>query len=378
MEGASGPISENMNTDTHLLSKKATGIILKLRKHWNLEKIINSVYELSSTAQVIRWYHAAAGYPSPGSKQLRQNSLQLGQCLQQVQIANTILYQMPRQKDICIVSKQVYIQHKRKKTKSPKSKGLQQILYISEANIAITMPSSRTHQDQTSHFPIVSCQGHKYIMCLAKLDDSYMAFDLMRSHDKAGMIPVNDQLIDRLWKQDRKHKKQMLDNKTSKKYLETIKEKCIKWELVPANNHSKNLADKVFKQWRFVYCPHIGVWHYFSSMEMALPSTTNGVATIQCTTKNFSMGIHDYKKCHLHCLYVKHNVSLDQREELCLAQILWTHGTLAYRQITTDATRFCQRNIFGTLLWHSLFQASGTKDHNPHHQNGGSNCKCST
>ena len=78
MEGASGPISENMNTDTHLLSKKATGIILKLRKHWNLEKIINSVYELSSTAQVIRWYHAAAGYPSPGSKQLRQDSLQLG------------------------------------------------------------------------------------------------------------------------------------------------------------------------------------------------------------------------------------------------------------------------------------------------------------
>ena len=52
--------------------------------------------------------------------------------------------------------------------------------------------------DQTSHFTIVSCQGHKYIMCLSKVDDNYMAFDLTRSHDKAGMIPVYDRLIDRL------------------------------------------------------------------------------------------------------------------------------------------------------------------------------------
>ena len=51
---------DNMNTNTHLLSKKATNITRKLQMHWNLKENINSVCKLLNTEQVIGWNHAAA------------------------------------------------------------------------------------------------------------------------------------------------------------------------------------------------------------------------------------------------------------------------------------------------------------------------------
>jgi hypothetical protein len=53
----------NINMDTALLSKTATELILKKRPH-SEQDMVNSVYELPSTEQVIAWYHAAAGYPT--------------------------------------------------------------------------------------------------------------------------------------------------------------------------------------------------------------------------------------------------------------------------------------------------------------------------
>ena len=51
----------NMNTDTGLLSKEATEIILNKRE-CKPNEFANSVYELPNQEQVEAWYHAAAGY----------------------------------------------------------------------------------------------------------------------------------------------------------------------------------------------------------------------------------------------------------------------------------------------------------------------------
>ena len=56
------------------------------------------------------------------------------------------------------------------------------------------------YMDQTGHFPAVSHQGHKYIMCLVKGDGNYIALEPMISHDKVEMIWFYNQLIDQLQK----------------------------------------------------------------------------------------------------------------------------------------------------------------------------------
>jgi predicted aspartyl protease len=53
----------NNNTETALLSQKATDIMVERRKEWKFD-LVNSVYELPNTEQVVAWYHAAAGYPT--------------------------------------------------------------------------------------------------------------------------------------------------------------------------------------------------------------------------------------------------------------------------------------------------------------------------
>ena len=98
------------------------------------------------------------------------------------------------------------------------------------------------------------------------------------------------------------------------------------------------------------------MWHYYDNVFYHKWICNHPMYHQKFECTRTSMAFMITKKCHLHCLYVEHNVSLDQKKELCLAHILWTHGTLACPQITTDATRFCQRNKFGMLLWHSHFQ----------------------
>jgi hypothetical protein len=58
------PDWKNMNTETTLLSEKATRIMMEKRGQFDPIEFVNSVYELPNLEQVIAWYHAAAGYPT--------------------------------------------------------------------------------------------------------------------------------------------------------------------------------------------------------------------------------------------------------------------------------------------------------------------------
>ena len=56
------PVVTNFNTDTMLMDKERSRLIVESRPQ--LEHAINNVYELPSTAQSIRYLHAAAGFPT--------------------------------------------------------------------------------------------------------------------------------------------------------------------------------------------------------------------------------------------------------------------------------------------------------------------------
>ena len=51
---------ENMLEDTMLLNQTETAEMMNIVK----SEQIQSVYELPNLEQVVRWYHAAAGYPT--------------------------------------------------------------------------------------------------------------------------------------------------------------------------------------------------------------------------------------------------------------------------------------------------------------------------
>jgi hypothetical protein len=53
------PDWQNMNTETTLLSERATKIMMEKRGQFDPIEFVNSVYELPNLEQVIAWYHAA-------------------------------------------------------------------------------------------------------------------------------------------------------------------------------------------------------------------------------------------------------------------------------------------------------------------------------
>jgi hypothetical protein len=103
------------------------------------------------------------------------------------------------------------------------------------------------YSDQTGRFPVVSSQGHKYIMELIEVDGNYIAFEPMKSRDSSEMIRAYNEIMNRLLSQGIKPTKQMLDNEISKEYREAIEERGIAVELVPPDNHRRNLAERAIQ-----------------------------------------------------------------------------------------------------------------------------------
>ena len=72
--------------------------------------------------------------------------------------------------------------------------------------------SELIYTDQTWRFPVVSSQGHKYLMFLYEADGNYIMFEPMRSREESEMIRTYNAMIDRLKSQGIKPVEQMLDN----------------------------------------------------------------------------------------------------------------------------------------------------------------------
>lgn len=104
--------------------------------------------------------------------------------------------------------------------------------------------SEMVYTDQTGRFPVVSSQGHKYIMILVEVDGNYIANEAMKSRETSEIVRAYKAIIQKLKRRGITPKKQMLDNEAPEKYLQVIEEEGIEWELVPPNNHQRNVAER--------------------------------------------------------------------------------------------------------------------------------------
>jgi hypothetical protein len=239
------PNLSNINTDTGLMSKRATEIIMKQRSNKNKEHL-NSVYELPNTEQVVAWYHAAAGYPTKATwiKAIDAGFFATWPLLTSKAVrkhfpeaAETTKGHMRRVKSGVRSTKTQVQEH-------PEIEIEEAMIVLAKLRtkhrdfyIQIKEASEFAYTDQTGRFPVVSSGGHKYIMVLVEMDGNYIALEPMQSRETSELIRVYNTIIDRLKKQGIQPKHQMLDNEAPKAYLEAIESHGIEWQLVPPHNH---------------------------------------------------------------------------------------------------------------------------------------------
>ncbi len=110
--------------------------------------------------------------------------------------------------------------------------------------------SESIHTDQTGAFPFTSQQGNRYIMVAIHLDANYIFLKPMHNRSKEEMIRAYKKIISRMRMAGLGVKKHTLDNEASEAFKQCIRQKQIKFELVPPGNHKRNQAEQAIQTFK--------------------------------------------------------------------------------------------------------------------------------
>jgi hypothetical protein len=223
------------------------------------EEVAN-VYNLPLISQMIKYLHAAAGYPvkdtwtkaitagnyttwpglmAPAVRKHfpKSDETQKGHMkCQQQGVRSTRTPQT--------TSNEIKEQSKSNTSQAPKPKKMQDV-YIKIHNANYTM-----HTDQPGQFPATSSNGNQYIMILVKVDENYIDAEPMKYKSAGSMIKAYIALWKRLPAtgviQPKTH---LFGNKASVELKAEIKKNC-KIQLAPPKNHRQNLAERAIQRFK--------------------------------------------------------------------------------------------------------------------------------
>jgi hypothetical protein len=214
--------------------------------------MINSVYSIPSTEGKIKFLHAAAGYPVEDTW---TKAIDAGNYLTWPGLnTKAVRCHFPKsdetQKGHMKKQRQnvrsTRIKIKESKGQAPPTKHTKmQDVYIKVHNLTNTM-----HSNQTGCFPALSRSGNQYIIVLVEVDGNYINAKPMKNRSAGSMIKAY--LI--LWNQltetgSVKPKMHILNNKVTAQLKAAIKKNCA-IQLVPLDNHRRNLAERAIQTFK--------------------------------------------------------------------------------------------------------------------------------
>ena len=214
-----------------------------------LEKA-NSVYDLPSTEQGIKWMHAVCGYPvkSTWLKAIAAGNF-IGWPLLNVQ--NVKKY-YPETTE----TPKGHLNQTRKNVRSTKEfetsdgttlKGKK----LRDIGIHVYNVRETIFLDQTGKFPKRSQRGYKYIMVMVEIDSNAILVEPMKSRKDEEMIRAYDALLARLRQAGSTPRKHVLDNEVSDDMKQHIQVTCkLVMELVPPGCHRRNAAEVAIRNFK--------------------------------------------------------------------------------------------------------------------------------
>lgn len=213
----------------------------------------NSVYDLPSIEQAIKWMHAVCGYPVKST------------WLRAVKAGNFVGWPLLTEKNInkyypeSVETPKGHMNQTRKNVRSTKPKPFElcnaaaALRGKKEKDIFIrTYEAKETiFSDQTGKFPTTSLRGNKYIMVMVDIDSNAILVQPMKSRSDEQMIRAYDVLVGRLQQANIHPKKHILDNEISANMKKHIRDKYkFTIELVPPGNHRRNAAEVAIRNFK--------------------------------------------------------------------------------------------------------------------------------
>eukprot|EP00956_Cyclotella_meneghiniana_P024798 scaffold50421_cov81-Cyclotella_meneghiniana.AAC.3 len=214
----------------------------------------NSVYDLPSIEQAIKWMHAVCGYPVKST------------WIKAIKAGNFVGWPLLNEKNVnkyypeTTETDKGHMNQTRKNVRSTKPKATpletsnttslrgkkMQDVYFKTYD-----PRETIFSDQTGKFPTQSQRNNKYIMVMVEIDSNAILVEPMTSKKDKEMIRAYDSLILRLKRAGSVPKKHVLDNEVSEAMKNHIRDDLkLTMELVPPGCHRRNAAEVAIRNFK--------------------------------------------------------------------------------------------------------------------------------
>ena len=212
----------------------------------------NSVYDLPSTEQAIKWLHAVCGYPVKST------------WLKAVKAGNYIGWPLLTEHNVrkyypeTTETPKGHLNQSRKNVRSTKPKPFEEDhsnqlrgRKVKDIFTKVYDVRDTVFTDQTGQFPTRSQAGNKYIMVMVEIDSSCILVEPIKNRKDAELTRAYEKLILRLKQAGVTPRKHVLDNEISNEMKKLITEKYhMEYELVPPGCHRRNAAEVAIRNFK--------------------------------------------------------------------------------------------------------------------------------
>ena len=251
----------NLNTDTALLTRPPSEFLLHRP---NPTEAIHSVYELKTQPEIVRYLHAAAGFPTKPTwlKAIKNKQFSSWPGLTVEAVRRHFPDSDETHKGHGRRTPSGLRSTKRTQTETPPPVdesedreeehsiiNKQKIIFCKVYDVE----EEATHKiwtDQTGRFPKQSSRGNQYIMVLVESDSSAILVEPMKNRTAGEMTRAYQTLVDRLNESGIFPKEHILDNECSDQFKKTIKANKMTYQLVPPHDHRRNRAEKAIQTFK--------------------------------------------------------------------------------------------------------------------------------
>eukprot|EP00804_Cyclotella_cryptica_P012520 CCRYP_017704-RB/>CCRYP_017704-RB protein AED:0.24 eAED:0.24 QI:0/0/0/1/0.5/0.33/3/0/909 len=106
------------------------------------------------------------------------------------------------------------------------------------------------YSDQTGQFPHVSSRGYRYQMILYHTDSNLIWVETTKNRTEGELILARTRALARMRACGLSPKRQVLDNEASAAYKQAILDSGMTYQLVPPDDHRRNVAEKAIQTWK--------------------------------------------------------------------------------------------------------------------------------
>ncbi|KAL7490093.1 hypothetical protein ACHAW6_016101 [Cyclotella cf. meneghiniana] len=212
----------------------------------------NSVYDLPSTEQAIKWMHAVCGYPVKTT------------WLKAIKAGNYIGWPLITFKNVSkyypetIETPKGHLNQARKNVRSTKPKPFITTSStqlrgkkVQDIHTQVYEVRDTVFTDQTGQFPTQARSGNKYIMVMVDIDSSGILVEPIKSRKDAELHRAYTSLMTRLNRAGIFPKKHVLDNEVSQAMKDFVRDKYnMTVELVPPGCHRRNAAEVAIRNFK--------------------------------------------------------------------------------------------------------------------------------